>query len=279
MLRKIETYPIVIDRQQGGVSVLSKSLSMSNKARIALILVTALVFITTITFAGPIDDCKEYSRLGIPGGQGKLLCRKGFLLAYSSKYKTPLWVIEHLTAEKAQGNLPIYNKFQTDPDLKEGERAELDDYKDSGYDREQMASAANMKWDQQAMMECFYLSNMVPHKDKRTNLELEERIRNLAINRGALYIFAGPIYEDGVLKTIGRNKVAVPTHLYKIIYDPYKVEAIAFIMPNEKANMADMAKYIVTIRDVERKTGLNFLSNIDEQVQEVVKNRKVQGIW
>ena len=257
----------------------SKSLSMSNKARIALILATALVFITTIAFAGPIDDCKEYSRLGIPGEQGKLLCRKGFLLAHSSKYKTPIWVIEHLTAEKAKGNLPEYNKPRPDPDLKEGERAEPDDYKDSGYDKGQMASAANMKWDEQAMVECFYLSNIFPRKGKRPNHELEERIRNLAINRGALYIFAGPIYEDGVLKTIGRNKVAVPTHLYKIIYDPYKVEAIAFIMPNEKANMADMAKYIVTIRDVEIKTGLNFLSNMDEKVQEVVKNRKVQGIW
>lgn len=258
---------------------MSRNLPMSNKPRITLIVAIAFVFITTIAFAGPIEDCKEYARLGLPSNQGKLLCRKGFLLAYSSKYKTPLWVIEHLTTEKAKGNLPRYNKFQPDPDLKEGERAELDDYKIRGYAKEHMAPAANMKWDQQAMVECFYLSNMIPRKGKGTNHGIEERIRNLAISRGALYIFTGPIYEDGVMKTIGSNKVAVPTHLFKIIYDPYKVEAIAFILPNEKLTMADIPKYIVTIRDVERKTGLNFLSNINEKVQEVVENMKAHGIW
>jgi hypothetical protein len=33
--------------------------------------------------------------------------------------------------------------------------------------------------------------------------------------------------------TIGVNKVGVPKHLYKIVYDPNKKEAIAFLMPNK----------------------------------------------
>jgi endonuclease G len=73
--------------------------------------------------------------------------------------------------------------------------------------------------------------------------------------------------------------VAVPSHLYKIVYDPHKAEAIAFIMPNQKLNNADMPKYIVTIRDVENKTGLDFLSNLYPDVQNVVENKKAQGLW
>jgi endonuclease G len=146
-----------------------------------------------------------------------------------------------------------------------------------------MAPAADMRWDQQAMDECFYLSNMVPQVGKGMNQGiwkiLEENVRTWAIARGELYIFTGPIYDDGVKKTIGENKVAVPTHLYKIIYDPNKREAIAFIMPNKKLNTKDMPKYIVTIRDVEGKTGLNFLSSLDKEQQDIIETLKAEGLW
>lgn len=258
---------------------------MPNKSRSALII--AITFLLSINIniaqAGTIEDCNEYARLGVPSKQGELLCRKGFLLAHSPKYKTPLWVIEHLTAEKAQGKLPIFNKFQPDPDLPAGERAELDDYKNSAYNKGQMALAANMKWNQQAMEESFYLSNTIPQVVEGMNQgiwnKIEERIRDTAIARGGLYIFTGPIYEDGVMKTIGINKVAVPTHIFKIVYDPYKVEAIALIMPNEVLYTGNMHKYVVTIRDIEKKTGLNFLSNLNEHVQDVIENKKAQAFW
>lgn len=60
----------------------------------------------------------------------------------------------------------------------------------------------------------------------------------------------------GVGKTIGKNKVAVPSRLYKIVYDPGRQEAIAFIMPNKALETEDLPLYIVTVRDVEEKTGL-----------------------
>jgi len=256
---------------------------MFSKNKAALFIIIVSFFSLNIAFAGSIDGCKEYSKLGIPGQQGELLCRKGYLLAHSAEHKTPIWVIEHLTAEKAKGSIPRYDKFTPDPDLEEGERAELADYKNSGYDKGHMAPAADMRWDQQAMIECFFLSNMVPQVGKGMNQgiwkNLEEYIRKWAIDRDELYIFTGPIYKDGVNKTIGKNKVAVPTHLYKIVYDPNKSEAIAFIMPNEKLDSKNMPNYIVTIRDVEKKTGLDFLSNLDKQVKDVIETKKAKGLW
>jgi endonuclease G len=256
---------------------------MFSKKKTILFVVIAFVFSLNIAFAGSIDGCKEYSKFGIPGQQGELLCRKGYLLAYSSEHKTPIWVIEHLTAEKAKGTIPRYDKFIPDPDLEEGERAELADYKNSGYDKGHMAPAADMRWDQQAMIECFFLSNMVPQVGKKMNQgiwkDLEENIRKWAIDRDELYIFTGPIYKGELKKTIGENKVAVPSHLYKIVFDPNKAEAIAFIMPNEKLDSKDMPNYIVTIRDVEKKTGLDFLSKLDKQVQDEIETKKANGLW
>ncbi|RII26343.1 MAG: DNA/RNA non-specific endonuclease [Geobacter sp.] len=246
-------------------------------------LIAVMVFAASVVFASSIEGCTEYSKIGLPGNQGELLCRKGYLLAHDSNRKTPIWVIEHLTADKANGTILRNNKFKPDPDLDEGKRAELDDYRRSGYDKGHMAPAADMRWDKQAMEECFYLSNMVPQVGVGMNQgiwkDLEEYVRDWAIARGEVYIFTGPIYDGGVKKTVGPGKVAVPTHLYKIVYDPYKTEAIAFIMSNQKIDSAEMPNYIVTIRDIEKKTGLDFLSNLDKDVQDVIENKKPDGLW
>lgn len=228
------------------------------------------------------ESCKEYAKLGVPGKEGTLLCRKGYLLAHDSDRKTPIWVAEHLTYEKADASLARTNNFQADPDLEEGERAELADYKGKGYDRGHMAPAADMRWDQQAMTESFFLSNMVPQVGSGMNQgiwkNLEEKVRSWALNRGEIYVYTGPIY-TGTPVTIGANKVAVPSHIYKIIYDPIQVEAIAFIMPNQKLKASDMPTYIVTIREIEEETGLNFLSKLKKKAQDSVETEKAVGLW
>jgi len=69
--------------------------------------------------------------------------------------------------------------------------------------------------------------------------DLEELVRKWAIDRGSVYVFTGPIYEGENIGDIGKNKVAVPTNLYKIVYDESKAEAISFIMPNSKLLSTD----------------------------------------
>jgi endonuclease G len=204
-------------------------------------------------------------------------------LAHDPDRKTPIWVAEHLISEKANGTFDRTNNFRPDPDLNKGERAELSDYKGSGFDRGHMAPAGNMKWDQQAMSESFFLSNIVPQTGRGMNQgiwkDLEEKVRMWAISRGELYIYTGPIYAKAPPDSIGTNKVAVPTHLYKIIYDPIAVEAIAFIMPNLVLKSSDMPSYIVTIHEVEEKTGLNFLSKLNPKIGSIVESTKAEVLW
>lgn len=248
-----------------------------------IVLTVLLSGVLGFVHAGPFDSCVEYIKLGVPGHQGNPLCRKGYALAHNPETKTPNWVAEHLTREKATAVRARSNNFQPDPDLDEGERAELVDYAKSGFDRGHMAPAGDMRWDEQAMSESFYLSNMSPQIGVGMNRgiwkDLEEKIREWAIQRGNLYIYTGPIYEGSVTKTIGKNKVAVPTHFYKIVYDPTHVEAIAFIMPNEKLKTSDMPNYIVSIREIESKTKLNFLSKLKKHIQDVVETIRAEGLW
>lgn len=244
-----------------------------------------LLFLATqlAALAGPLDNCAEYTRYGIPGDKGDLLCRTGYALAHNPQRKTPDWVAEHLTREKAIKSLPRSDDFRPDPDLEPGARAELKDYKGSGYARGHMAPAADMRWSKDAMSESFLLSNMAPQIGPGMNSgiwsRLEDRVREWAIKRGALYIYTGPIYAQEDPKTIGPGKVAVPTHLYKIVFDPVRVEAIAFIMENKSLKTADMPKYIETIDEIEEKTGLDFLSTLSDDVQKLVEAKKAVGLW
>lgn len=156
----------------------------SVKNYIILIIPCFLCLTVGILFAGPLEDCAEYTKLGVPGQGGNLLCRKGHLLSHSQENKTPFWVIEHLTAEKANSDVSDrVNKFKADPALAKGKRAELSDYKNSGYDKGHMAPAADMKWDLDAMLECFYLSNMVPQVGKGMNRGIWARLENKVSKR------------------------------------------------------------------------------------------------
>jgi endonuclease G, mitochondrial len=255
---------------------------MFKRSRTVFIAVICLIASTGFLYAGPLEDCAEYARLGVPGQEGELLCRKGYLLSHSSEKKTPIWVIERLTTERAHGKIPRKDQFRPDPDLRKGERAELKDYKKSGFAQGHMAPVADMKWDEQAMKECFYLSNMVPQNGRMNSgiwQNLEGKVRKWAKSRAEVYIFTGPIYEDGISQTIGINQVVVPTHLYKIVYDARTEEAIAFIIQNTELNTVGMPSYIVTIREVEEKTGLDFLSALDKQTQDNIETKKPAGLW
>jgi endonuclease G len=248
-----------------------------------LSLITVLFFAnTTLALAAPLESCQEFTKYGIPGTGGDLLCRKGYLLAHDPRCLTPKWVAEHLTKEKAGGTLKRKNSFRPDPELPVGKRAELSDYKGSGYDRGHMAPSADFAYDPQAMKESYYLSNMVPQNpDMNQHIwkGLEEKVRQWAMDRGELYIYTGPIYRDVEIKTIGDNQVCIPTHIYKIVFDPRNVEAIAFIMPNEPLDPSDMGNYISTIRDVEEQSGLDFLKRLKKSVEDAVETEKAEDLW
>ncbi|BCO11379.1 DNA/RNA non-specific endonuclease [Citrifermentans bremense] len=146
-----------------------------------------------------------------------------------------------------------------------------------------MAPAADMAWDAAAMSESFYLSNMVPQAGEGMNrgiwAVLEKKARQWVEKRGELYIYSGPIYREGDVKTIGRNKVAVPDALFKVVLDPARHEAIAVIMPNRRLDTRDMPKYLVPVREVERLTGLEFFSTLPQEEQDRIEVPKPEDLW
>src|SRR5262245_2571011 len=76
------------------------------------------------------------------------LCYQQFVLLHSAIVRTPLWSAEHLTADRigAATDLPrpSSSAFHAEHRLRADDRAELDDYANSGYDRGHMSPNGDM---------------------------------------------------------------------------------------------------------------------------------------
>ena len=240
---------------------------------VALLAPPVLFFQEISNAAGPtptISSCDTMSPFGKPTVTStldtpKYLCRKLYVLEHSATRKTAYWSAEHLSGKDMDIAEPRINAFRPDPDLPKSEAAKPSDYTHSGYDQGHMAPVGDMHRDKAAMLESFYLSNMVPQHPQNNRdgwNHLESYVREMAQARTDLYVITGPIYSCNPCKTIGVNKVQVPTHLYKIVYDPHQRVALSFIVPNQPFTILDAPKYITTVDAVEKATSIKFFPKL-----------------
>ena len=201
---------------------------------------------------------------GVPGKADQVIDREGYALGYKAAWKTARWITYRLTADEVLTQVARRSDdFSPDPQIVGG--PQLADYRGSGYDRGHLAPAADMKWSRQAMTECFYLSNMVP-QDRGNNggiwNEIENTVRGFACAEGAVFVVTGPVTPDPPVLSIGKGRVAVPTELWKVVYDetpPAKM--IGFVVPNRNVR-GKPRDYACSVADVERKTGLTFFPEL-----------------
>jgi len=238
----------------------------------------------------------EHLSFGAPsvGATGKrLIVREGYALLHDDDSKTPVWVSYRLTREYAIRKVARSNDYRPDPDLPLGCRAELSDYAGSGWSRGHFCPANDSGRSRKVMSECFYLSNMAP-QDQTVNgglwATIEDYAHQVARRFGDVTIITGPVYRrslpDRSRKTvrIGLNQVAVPTWLYKIVVRREaggRVRVLAFEVPNApvRGGRAAVPQYLVSVRRVERDTGLNFLNALPTAVQDRVERPRPRKLW
>ena len=153
-----------------------------------------------------------------------MLCSHGYAVLVSEGTHGPLWAAEYLSEENLEvaGSTPRRSSFYPDGRLPQSMRAELYDYRSSGFDRGHLAPSgdeAGLSW----QAETFALSNIVPQTAELNRgawVGVESAVRGLADRDGELYVVTGPGYDPDDHQTIGPDRIPVPSLTWKAIYDP-----------------------------------------------------------
>ncbi len=200
------------------------------------------------------------------GSNGQIIQHDYYVLSFIEKYEQAEWVAYKLTAESLRVPKVKRNKRFTEDYAVKTKSARHKDYSHSGYTRGHLAPAGDMAFNETAMKQSFFMSNMSPQIRAFNGgiwRELEENVRNWAMANDEVYVISGPIFYQEPTKYIGENKVAVPDAFYKIIVDNFGSEkkGIAFIIPHEKSTKP-LSNYAVTVDEVESTVKIDFLKEI-----------------
>jgi endonuclease G len=159
-----------------------------------------------------------------------VLCNDAYASLSSALARTPLWAAERLTPADmgiARGTERA-SQFDADDRLPKRDRAELSDYRRSGWDRGHLAPSADMPGPR-AQEQSFLLSNIAP-QDAQLNrgdwADLESHVRSLARRRDALYVVTGVLFEDGNLERLPSGRVLIPTSFWKAVASPGEGSAV-----------------------------------------------------
>lgn len=188
----------------------------------------------------------------------------GFVDGYSSIVRAPLWAAEVITPEhvQEQKGLPRVNNFHADDRLSHDQRAELEDFKRSGYDRGHMVPNADA-WTPETQDDTFALSNMIPQAPKNNrglHAHIETAVRNYALRNGPTYVITGPLYVGGQINYLN-NRVAIPPMLFKLVYDPRKNQAAVYLESNTDDD-AGQQYQIISLEQLNAMDHINFLPGV-----------------
>lgn len=196
-----------------------------------------------------------------------VICNEAYSLIASGITKGPLWSAEHLTAAQVADaqDTPRKDAFHAEAGIPVADRAELADYKGSGYDRGHMTPSGDEP-DAAAQKQSFSLANMVPQNHTLNTGKwerIETTLRTMATEDGDVYVVTGPAFDGPTPDTIGADAVVVPNYTWKAIYAPGEGGAAAWRCSNLDAPVCA----VVSIDTIIDETGIDPFPSLSATVK------------
>ena len=215
----------------------------------------------------------------------RVLRNDGFLVGWSDVRVNPLWVSYFLyeVEEASAGPRPDFRR-----DWRTLWPIAADSYFGSGYDRGHLAPnyAIASVHGAEAQRQTFLMSNISPQRPD-LNRRLWQRLEEVVIDHfvprfGVVQVITGPVfpesYFDNLLNRVGL--VEIPEAFYKIIVVPAEAPMVlAFIMPQAVRGDEPLDDYLVSVEEVQARTGLNFFPQLPEAVAEPLEGEVVAEGW
>jgi len=244
------------------------------------------------------EDVRTHLPFGFPGTHGQLLERGYYVVSYRTEGKVPEWTAYRLLKKDLVNRATRTDDFRPDTGLPEQERAENKDYNRTGYARGHMSPADDFTRGLRAMSSTFLLSNMAPQHGSLNSgkwRSLEGNAQSVARTLDTCWILTGTIFNkaisrprtlgtkpDGSQRVIGKGKVWVPTHFYKIVaaHDvDGSVLVWAFMMPHRNTKLpGKVVDFAVSVDTIERLTELDFFPDLPDDLESRIEG-VVNTIW
>ena len=212
---------------------------------------------------------------------GQIVRHFGYNLSYSEKHEQAEWVAYSLDKKDIVYTDRKRPYFYVDEKVKT-KAAHWRSYKQSGYDRGHLCPAGDRRASEELYNETFLTSNISPQKhDFNAGVwnRLEQKTRYWAKKYNHLFVVTGGVLK-GKMKTIGKDKVAVPNQFYKVLLDYTKpeIKAIAFLMPH-KDSKRPLYEFVVSIDELEKLTGIDFFPELPDDIETTLEASSNYKNW
>jgi endonuclease G, mitochondrial len=213
-----------------------------------------------------------------------LMDKGTYVLSYNPRRNVANWVGWRVRASNL-GSVKRQNDFRADPSLPDDYyKVVPKDYAHSGFDRGHFCPSADRSRTEEGNSSTFLMTNMHPQRPSLNRgpwKKLEDRTRRLVKEGKDAYVLAGGLFSE---LTIGHG-VAVPSASYKVVV---VVEAgqglsdvtaetmvLSVVMPNDDSVRGKAwESFGVSVRELEKRSGYNLLSRLDDAVEEELEARE-----
>lgn len=195
--------------------------------------------------------------------------------------------------------------FIADPEIPSEYRTELSDYSGSGYNRGHICASEDRICSMNVNGETFFLSNMHPQVynfNGKVWANMESKVRSWRDNTinagGTMYICKGGTISDvmlngktqtGVLSKnpeTGRSnegmRMPVPKYFFMAIIKKTAsgvYSGMAFWAEHKADSSTNLTPYMITINELEARTGFDFFCNLPDGIEESVEGVLTPTEW
>jgi endonuclease G len=190
-----------------------------------------------------------------------------FTFSYAEAFEQSEWVAYYLDSNDMSDidfERPYFNQ---DP-IVTTKSADWRNFKKSGYNKGHLCPAADRKSSYALFEQTFFTSNVSPQLyafNAGIWNRLEQKVRYWAKRYDGVYVVTGGVLSDN-LKTIGKEKVAVPNYFYKIVLTKDRSKMVGFLVPHQKTSKA-IYEFVVSVDTIEQMTGIDFFPNLEDAIE------------
>ena len=175
----------------------------------------------------------------------------------------------------------------------------IDPFWSSGYDHGHICPNADRKYSREANRQTFFLTNMQPQWNNFNAglwLDMENKLTKTwwpSTNGDTLFVVKGGTIdaEDNIIEYIcnrqrsatpRRGFIPVPRYFFMALLRKQKsgYKALAFWAEHQNVKLENepLGKYVINIRELERRTGIDFFCNLPDDIEQDVENTSVENI-